>query len=238
MTASGSRQDLWWRWVTANALCEMIGLGATFAIASAMIARLEGVPGAAGVLIAAAVAIATGAVEATVVGLGQWWAMRPWYPGITRSAWWQATLIGALAAYVLGYLPSTLIDLGAASGAAPAPVEPPEWVVLLLAAGMGAAAGAVLSFAQWRVLRRHLSRAAWWIPANALAWAAGMPIIFWAMDVVFAASPLTAALLLGGALFVSGAVVGAIHGAFLVYLAPRATAQDRAGRRAAEQSAR
>lgn len=52
-----------------------------------------------------------------------------------------------------------------------------------------------------------------------LAWLAGMPIIFWAMDAAFnGLSPLQAGLLVGGALLFTGAVVGAIHGTFLVWL--------------------
>ena len=184
MTETSSRQELWWRWVTANALGELLGLGLTFAAIGLAYPRLERVPGVVGVLLSFAVAVASGAIEATVIGLAQWWAMHPWFPAIARAAWWRATLVGALAAYVLGYLPSTLMAMGE-PGAAVA--EPPQALVLLLAAGMGAVAGAVLSFAQWLVLRRHVMRAGLWIPANMLGWLAAMPLIFWAMDGVFAA---------------------------------------------------
>jgi uncharacterized integral membrane protein len=34
--------------------------------------------------------------------------------------------------------------------------ELPAWLILLLAAGLGIVVGAVLSFAQWLVLRQHL----------------------------------------------------------------------------------
>ncbi|MBN1643189.1 MAG: hypothetical protein JXA09_18290 [Anaerolineae bacterium] len=231
MSDASSRQDLWWRWVTANAFGELFGLGLTFAAVGVTFPRLEALPGAAGVLLAFAVAVASGAIEATVVGVAQWWAMRPWFPAVTRTAWWQATLAGALLAYVAGYLPSTLIGLGQQAGGAPV-AEPPQGVVPLLAAGMGAVAGAVLSFAQWLVLRRHVARAGLWVPANALAWLVGMPVIFWAMDAVFAAgSALQSALLLAGALYLTGAIVGAIHGAFLVRLAPH-----RAAARAEQES--
>jgi hypothetical protein len=157
-------------------------------------------------------------VEATIVGLAQWWAMHPWFPSIKRFSWWLATLAGALIAYVLGYLPSTLMDMGAsASQSAAAPVEPPQWVVLLLAAGMGAIGGAVLSFAQWLVLRGKVKRARLWIPANMLAWTFGMPLIFWGIDQVFKMSQVwQSVLLMAGVLFVTGAVVGAIEGAFLI----------------------
>jgi hypothetical protein len=57
-----------------------------------------------------------------------------------------------------------------------------------------------------------------------LAWAAGMPVIFWAMDAVFQQPSLLRGIpLLAAALLLTGAVVGAIHGAFLAKLAGRRT---------------
>jgi hypothetical protein len=166
-------------------------------------------------------AVASGAIEATVVGLAQWWAMHPWFPGIQRRAWWLGTLAGALGAYVLGYLPSTLMDLGAEPGATP-PAEPPRWVVLLLAAGLGAVGGAMLSSVQWLVLRRHVAGAGWWVPAHVLAWAAGMPLIFWGIDAAQGGpGPVAGAALLAAVLLLAGALVGAVHGAVLVRLAAR-----------------
>lgn len=99
---------LWARRVLANALGELLGLGGTFALIGLLASRMDTGSGA-GVLLAFIVAVLSGAVEATVVGLAQWWAMHPWFSTIGRSAWWRATLIGALVAYGLGYLPSTLI---------------------------------------------------------------------------------------------------------------------------------
>ena len=91
---------------------------------------------------------------------------------------------------------------------------------LLFAAGLGAVAGAVLSFAQWLAMRRQVKGAGLWIPANMLAWLVGMPIIFWGMDAAFERpSLLQRVLLLAGILLLTGAVVGAIHGAFLIRLA-------------------
>ncbi len=214
------RLTLWLRWVGANAVAELIGLGSTFALLAFGLSRLGDGSGAAGVILSFLLAIATGAVEATVVGLAQSWAMSPWFPAITRRAWWLATLIGALVAYALGYLPSTLMGLSEPAAAAPT-AEPPQWVVLVLAAAMGAVAGAVLSFAQYLALRRHIGGAGSWIPANMLAWMVGMPVIFWGVDLAQQTeSPVQAVLLMAGVLLLTGAVVGAIHGAFLVRLAP------------------
>jgi hypothetical protein len=209
---------LWLRWVAANALGEMLGLGMTFGVVVLVFSQLGAQQSVGIVLVSFLFAVASGAIEATLVGLGQWWAMHPWFPTITRRAWWLATLAGALVAYVLGYLPSTLMSLGEQTSQTPA-AEPPQWVVLLLAAGMGAVAGAVLSFAQWLALRKKVARAGWWIPANMLAWLAGMPIIFWGIDAAQKSQPLwQATLLLTGILVLTGAVVGALHGVVLVRL--------------------
>jgi hypothetical protein len=208
----------WLRWIAANALSEMLGLGLTFAVIGLGFARLEAIPGLWGVLGSFALAVASGAIEATLVGLAQAWALRPAFPAVTRLRWWRATLIGALAAYVLGYLPSTLMSLGEQSTQSAA-VEPPQAVILLLAAGMGAAAGALLSAAQWRVLRRSVTGAGVWIPANMLAWALGMPLIFWGMDIFFKFQPLARGVpFLAALLLAMGALVGAVHGFFLARL--------------------
>jgi magnesium-transporting ATPase (P-type) len=212
-----TKNKLWLRWTGANAFGEMFGLGLTFLITGWFFSSQT----TAGILLAFAVAVLSGVVEATIVGLAQWWAMHPWFPSIRRYSWWLATLVGALIAYVLGYLPSTLMDMGAAaSESAAAPVEPPQWIVLLLAAGMGAVGGTVLSFAQWLVLRGKAKRAGLWIPANMLAWTFGMPLIFWGIDLAFKMTAIwQSVLLMAGVLFVTGALVGAIEGLFIVRMA-------------------
>lgn len=223
--ADTGKWTLWLRWVTANALGEIFGLGGTFAVGVLALSRLGNQPGVLVVLISFLIAVLSGAIEATIVGLAQWWAMHPWFPAITRRAWWSATLVGALAAYVLGYLPSTIMNLGeqaaqAQSAAPEAVAEPAQWIVLLLAAGMGLVTGAVLSFAQWLALRKEDTRAGWWIPANMLAWMAGMPVIFWGIDAVQKGQPIWQSLLLMvGVLCLAGVLVGGIHGLFLVKLA-------------------
>jgi hypothetical protein len=204
--------------VAANAVAEVVGLGLTLGLTGLVIGRLESVGGLAGVALTFAAAVLSGGIEATIVGLAQWTAMRPWLPQITGRAWWLATLAGALLAYVLGYLPSTFINLMQAGETSAAPVsEPPQAVVLLLAAGLGAVAGAILSFAQYFALRGRVAHAGRWIPANMLAWAAGMPIVFWAIDLAFKLPVLWQSVaLVVVALLLMGAVVGAIHGAVLV----------------------
>jgi hypothetical protein len=118
-------------------------------------------------------------------------------------------------------MPSTLMSLGEQTSQSQATVaEPAQWIVLLLAAGLGAVGGAVLSFAQWLTMRKKVARAFLWIPANMLAWMVGMPIIFWGIDAAQRVSGLFWVILFtAGVLLLTGLVVGAIHGAFLVRLA-------------------
>lgn len=212
--------SLWTRWTLANALSEMIGLGLTFVITGLFFATLGEQNNVAGILLSFALAVLSGAVEATAVGLAQWWAMYPWFPSVTRFAWWSATFIGALLAYVLGYLPSTLMSLGEATTSRAPVAEPPQWMILLLAAGMGAVGGAVLSFAQWLVLHGKVQGTRIWIPANMLAWLFGMPVIFMGMDLAFQMPALwQSVLVIAGVLLLAGAIVGGIHGLFLTRLA-------------------
>ena len=216
---TNSQRQLWFRWIGANAFGELFGLGLTFIITGFAFSKLDNQQTMTGILLSFVFAVTSGAVEATILGLAQWWAMHPWFPIIERFAWWRGTLIGALIAYVLGYLPSTLMSMGEATAQSAPMVEPPQWIVLLLAAGLGAVGGAVLSFAQWLAMRGKVRRAGLWIPANMLAWFFGMPVIFWGIDLAFKMSALwQSVLLMAGTLLLAGAVVGAIHGRFLVSL--------------------
>jgi len=180
--------------------------------------RIDGSRGPSGLLLGFAVLVLTGILEATVVALLQHRAMRPWLPRLSVGAWWLATLVGALFAYVVGYLPSTLMGAAGAAGDA-ASFEPPAWIVLPLAAILGAVAGAILSLFQALALRRHVAHAGAWIPANMVAWAIGMPIIFFVIDRAFVLpSPWQTVSVLGAGLLVSGAAVGIVHGRTLVRL--------------------
>lgn len=211
------------RWVLANAFSEMVGLGLTFLITGLVFSGLDGLGTMTSILLSFLFAVASGAIEATFVGLAQWWALHPWFPTIERFAWWRGTMIGALIAYVLGYLPSTIMSMGEATASSAPVAEPAQWIVLLLAAGMGAVGGVVLSFAQWLAMRGKIQRAGLWIPANMLAWTFGMPVIFWGIDLAFKMPAVwQSVLLMAGILFIAGAIVGGIHGLFLV----RLTEQD------------
>lgn len=211
--------DLYPRWIVANAVGELIGLGGTFLVAAAALPATAAIDGVAGVLAGFVVLVASGTFEATVLGLAQHRAMHPWFPGLRRGAWWRATLFGALIAYAFGYLPSTLMRATEQAGAAPAS-EPPAWITLVLAAALGMVAGAILSAFQATALRHQVAGAGRWIAANAAAWAAGMPVIFLGMDLAFHAGGIApAAVTIAATLLIAGALVGAIHGRTLLQLA-------------------
>ena len=212
---------LYLRWIAANSLAELLGLGVTFALDILLFTRL---PEPTRLVPALGLILLT---TATVVGLLQWSVLRAPFPQVTRRAWLLATLAGALVAWFLGSLPSTLIGLGGDPSGATAQ-EPETWLMMLLAAGMGLVLGLILALPQWRVLRRHAGRAWAWLPANAVAWALGMPVIFAAVDLAYRSGTVAgAAGIMAAALALTGAIVGAVHGVALLWLVREYGPQDR-----------
>jgi hypothetical protein len=79
--------------------------------------------------------------------------------------------------------------------------------------------GPILGFAQWSVLRHHVHSARSWLMANALAWAAGMTVIFAGMAYVpWGGRPIVMFVSLYAVCALAGLVVGAIHGRVLTRL--------------------
>jgi hypothetical protein len=210
---------LWARWVLANSLGELLGLGATFAIGIGLFSGLAEAPGLLPTIATALLMTASGALEGSIVGWAQWRVLRTPFLQLGRRAWILATIGGALLAWFLGSIPMTIASLSAGAGQT-AGQEPPAAVMVLMEVGMGLAAGLILSIVQGRVLRGVSSPAWIWLPANAVAWAIGMPIIFAAIDLAQkAGSTLGAVVTVAVALAVTGAIVGAIHGIALLALA-------------------
>lgn len=217
-------RSLWPRWVLANALGEAIGLGAVGA-AGVLAYRAIGMESAAAAVAMALVAMALGSCEGFIVGFAQWWALARALPAIGPRTWIGRTVLGAVAAWALGMLPSTVMHILGAPGEmaaptdGPAPSPPSPLVVTFAAAGLGLVAGPILAAFQRGALRPHVRGSGWWLPANAAAWALGMPLVFVAVRVearatLGALSPLLALALL----LLAGAVVGAVHGAVLARL--------------------
>lgn len=208
---------LWLWWIVANSAGELFGLGLVAVTAFLLAPHFAGPSSAVAALSFATMMIVLGGFEGVVVGVAQGLVLRTALVGLQLRAWVSATLIGALIAWLLAMIPSAAMHLQGASGrSAPAMSDD---LRLAGAALMGTVLGVVLALPQWWVLRRHLSRALWWLPANALAWAAGMPVVFvvaGSMREDAAVLPVIAVIL--ATLAVAGAVVGAIHGSVLVWL--------------------
>jgi hypothetical protein len=211
--------SLYARWILANALGELIGLGLTFTVGISSV-MLIGEPH--GTLVAIALGLmmaASGAIEGVIVGIAQWWAIQTYLPAVSRKSWVAATVIGALVAWTFGSIPTTMMSIDTDPVATSA-FEPEASLMYLMAGLMGALLGIVLALAQWVILRRYVDNAWWWLPANSVAWLLGMPVVFKAVDLAQkAGSPVQALLIFAGALTLTGAVVGAVHGIALVKLA-------------------
>ncbi|MBF2073999.1 MAG: hypothetical protein IGS50_09600 [Synechococcales cyanobacterium C42_A2020_086] len=202
----------------ANSLGELLGLGATFAIGAAFFSAVSEEQSA---LLSAGVMTATGVIEGTIVGWAQGSVLRRAIAGISRRAWVMATVVGAVIAWFLGSLPMLLISFSNGDSSR-AIEEPPQAIGLLLAAGLGLVAGLILSAAQWLVLRRYVAKAWWWLPANAVAWAAGMPLLFAGIDLAQTQGSIVGGVIvMAVCIAITGAVVGAIHGVILIALATR-----------------
>jgi hypothetical protein len=159
--------------------------------------------------------------EGFVVGVAQGAVMRQRLANFKIRSWVIATIIGALLAWMLGMLPSTLMNLAANDASSAPPMDMPDWISIVLAMPLGAVAGVILASAQWLALRRWIAHAWVWLPANALAWLVGMPVIFIGTSMIQAdTGAIQSALMILVAIAIAGAVVGAIHGSVLVKLLP------------------
>jgi hypothetical protein len=206
----------WLRWVAANSLGEAIGLSAVLLVGFGILGMLAGgLPGVWPAVVSLAAGVLLGVFEGLIVGWTQGIVLRRRLPQIALRTWIVATVIGAMVAWGLGMLPSTL--MASSAGEAQAPAEMPEWFTYIMAAGLGLVAGLVLAFPQWRAMRKHVRRGWLWLPANSLAWLVGMPLVFLGMGSIPAgASVIEAIPIVVAATAAAGAAVGAIHGAVLV----------------------
>ena len=226
----GAGAGLWLRWILANAVGEALGLGGTALIWALSVLNTGEGTGLYAVLLLAAFSVLAGTlIEGTVVGTAQWLVLRRPLPRMRWRTWVLATGAGAFLAWTLGMIPSTLLSLG--SGGEASPAEPGEATVLGYAFLMGLALGPVLGVVQWLALRRLVRRAALWVPANALAWACGMVVIFAGIDLALGGgfSPGIVPIL-ALTLACAGALVGAVHGLALVWLLRPARRLKRGGR--------
>lgn len=204
------------RWVVATTFGELAG----FTIPAIIGATTTG----ADIRQAASMAllVLAGVGEGTVLGWAQSRMLLRELPQLRTGDWVGATAAGAAAAWGIGMLPSTfggqLLEL---------------WPPLLVALGLlaGVLLLATVGFAQWLVLRRHVDGAGIWVVANALAWIAGLAVVFAAIGVAPGNSPvLIAAFGVVGGLGM-GLAVALVTGLFLIRLLDRAKPASRTGER-------
>jgi hypothetical protein len=170
---------LWARWTLATMAGEALGFAVPATVGA--VAYGLGVPDAATVPLA----LAAGAGEGATLGFAQSRVLRREILGFESRDWIFATAVAAALGWAVG------MPLGIYGGSLP--------TVALIAGTI--AAGAVLltavGGAQWLVLRRYLSKAELWIPANALAWLLGLTVPFAAMSLVDEVDPAALVLVVG-----------------------------------------
>lgn len=211
---------LYWRWIHANGWAEAIGLGMTLILAWIMPLPSEAAGDRTSLLVRAAVSVMLGTIlEGVVVGMAQAAVLADYLP-FSRRHWIGATAAGAGLAWLLGIVPSTAAALAGADQPHATPVEPGAVVQFAFAIALGLVLGFILGSAQWFVLRRYSSAAWRWIWANMAAWAVGMPAIFVGMELVpWRLGGIAVIVSAFGACWISGGLVGAVHGLVLMSIA-------------------
>lgn len=194
-------------WILACALAEGIGMSAAASAARAA----EGLPA----YTALALVVAGGLVEGIALGVLQaaWLSRR--FPGLSRAGWITTTVMIAGLGWALASAPSALADPGGSA--------PPPALILLMAAALGLAMGAVLGGAQVLVLCNHVRHPWQWIWISALAWAPAMVVIFAGATLPDATWPTPAVVALGAATgLVAGTLLGLVSIALMGMLTGRA----------------
>jgi uncharacterized integral membrane protein len=158
-----------------------------------------------------ALAPVVGALALGLVGFLQWCILRRYLDRVRWWAWVGATVLGQFAATVVVILAlAGPLLLGALTPVVKY-IDPSalQFMIKLITGGL---LGAVLGFAQWLALRRHLSTAVWWIPATFLSGAAVGFVTPTGLGLSLGLAPLVTAQL------ISGVIVGSITGVALVWL--------------------
>ncbi len=163
---------IWLAWVLVSTIGWMLGF-----IIGFVLAYVPGdlIAGALGDYLAYGV---HGSVLGAVVGLMQWLILREY---VSRAGWW---VLASSAGLAVGY-GVAVVALGSFA----------ETVVVALG-------GTVTGILQWLILRRHFSRAGWWVLASTVG-------LGFSMAVSLDSSSM---------LLVGGAVLGAVTGGALVWL--------------------
>jgi hypothetical protein len=197
---------LWEWWVSATIVGECIGVG-IIAVTSAIASQLTTVN-------TVALLHIVGALEGTALGLTQWLVLRRY---VKHVGWWiLATVIGAIAAWLVGLQATVILILLFSNSAFSVTTSA---ALLKAVFWLGIWVGAVLGFAQWLVLRTHVRHSTLWIVANAFAWGVGLLVTWLGATLVNPGELRFKTALVGLATgATAGAVIGAITGVILVWL--------------------
>ncbi len=191
------------RWVTFTVAGEALGFGVPAVVgASTYAAGVNGPSQMAWLVVA-------GTIEGALLGLAQSFVLRRCFVNFAAVPWIRNTALAAMFAWTLGMTPSTLgdrlVDYWYISVPAAVILAP----VLLVSVG----------FAQWLVLRHHITPSRQWIAANTIGWLVGITWIFVAMAFVSEGDP-TWAVALAGAVggFLMAVTIAIATGTCLIWL--------------------
>lgn len=101
--------SFWSQWVIANALGELVGLGAVAAAGYILISTVGEPQGISQVLIMALFFVVVGSFEGCVLGYAQAKVLALRVPAL--EGWIKATIVGAVVAWALGMTPSTIMSI-------------------------------------------------------------------------------------------------------------------------------
>lgn len=197
---------LWEWWVLATIIGGLLGMGIA-GIASAIASSSSNIS-------TVALLHLVGALEGMALGFSQWLVLRRY---IKHVGWWiVATGIGAIFAWLIGLKAVAVLTLIFFNGAI---AQTTSLALLKAVFFLGAWVGAVLGFAQWFVLRKHVRKGIGWVFANALAWGLGLSVALLGTTL---AKPgeftVEAALVRIATGATTGFVVGGITGIALIWL--------------------
>jgi hypothetical protein len=119
----------------------------------------------------------SGLLEGAILGSMQAWGLVRIYPNLSVGRWINVTILLAIAGWALGAAIPTFMAPAFAGGGGG---EPTLSATLAFAAIFGLIVGALFGAIQYGVLRTAAFNASRWIPANAIGWAIGLPIVYWA----------------------------------------------------------
>jgi hypothetical protein len=202
-TAGGS---LWTNWLAVNAAACMVGVGSAVAVSLWFHARRF--EAHVGLFWESMVLFAVAILQGIMLGYAQWVVLRHIWRDLNARNWMLATTIGALAGWSVGGISSGMEIWGH--------LPPDRAETLLVSSLLGLALGIIVAVPQSIVLRRHAGRrSAWWIPANALAWAGAAVAFITAVDRPLHLSFSGVALLFLAACAIAGTAAAVVQGGFL-----------------------